>query len=106
VRFLLDEDVAAEVARCLQQAGHEVERVAEVLGFRTDDVDLWRHAGRTGAIVVTCNRQDFLELAGAEPATGLIILKRRRTRQAECRHVLRLVANAGAAGLTGNISFA
>jgi hypothetical protein len=85
---------------------HKVALVAEVLGVRTDDVDIWYHAIRTDAIVVTCNRQDFLELTGSEPATGLIILNRRRTRQAECSHLLRLVANAGATGLKGNINFA
>ena len=58
------------------------------------------------AIVVTCNRQDFLKLAGNAPETGLIILNRRRTRQAECRHVLHLLTNAGETGLKGNINFA
>jgi len=53
VKFLLDEDVAVEVARCLQQAGHEVALVADVLGKRTDDVDVWRYAARAGAVVVT-----------------------------------------------------
>lgn len=106
MRFLLDEDVAVEVTRCLQQAGHEVVLVVEVLGVRTDDVDIWYHAVRTGAIVVTCNRQDFLALAGTEPETGLIILNRRRTRPAECNHLLRLLASAGEAGLKGNINFA
>jgi predicted nuclease of predicted toxin-antitoxin system len=106
VRFLVDEDVAIEVARSLQQAGHDVSLVAEVLGPRTDDVDIWHHAVRTSAIVISCNRQDFLELAGTQPETGLIVLNRRRTRQAECRHVLRLLASAGGAGLTGNINFA
>jgi predicted nuclease of predicted toxin-antitoxin system len=106
VKFLLDEDVAVEVARCLQQAGHEVVFVADALGRRTDDVEVWRCAARTGAIMVTCNRQDFLELAGTEPAAGLIIVNRRVTRQAECGHVLRLVANAGESGLRGNINFA
>ena len=106
MRFLLDEDVAVEAARCLQQAGHEVVLAAAVLGVRTDDVDIWRHAVRTGAIVVTCNRQDFLELAGTEPETGLIILNRRRTRQAECNHLLRLIGKADANGLEGNINFA
>jgi hypothetical protein len=48
--------------------------------MRTDDVDIWRHAVQTQSIVVTCNRQDFLELAGSEPPTGLIILNRQRTR--------------------------
>ena len=106
MKFLVDEDVPVEVARSLQQAEHEVGLVAEVLGIRTDDVDIWHHAVRSGCIVVTCNRQDFLELAGTAPETGLIILNRRRTRQAECRHVLELVSRAGEAGLRGNINFA
>jgi len=58
------------------------------------------------AMVITCNRQDFLELAGTEPETGLIILNRRRTRQSECSHLLRLLASAGETGLKGNINFA
>ena len=102
----MDEDVAVEVARCLQQAGHEVALVTEVLGVRTDDVDIWHHAVRTETIVVTCNRQDFLELAGTAPETGLFILHRRRTRQAECSHVLELLSKAGEAGLRNNINFA
>jgi hypothetical protein len=80
--------------------------VSEVLGLRTDDVDIWRHATQTQSIVLTCNRQDFLELAGTDPTTGLIILNRRRTRQAECKHLLQLLANAGEDGLKGNINFA
>jgi predicted nuclease of predicted toxin-antitoxin system len=102
----VDEDVAVELARCLQQAGHEVTLVAEALGVRTDDVDIWHHAVRTEAIVITCNRQDFLQLAGTAPETGLIILNRRRRRQAECRHLLQLLASAGETGLKGNINFA
>jgi predicted nuclease of predicted toxin-antitoxin system len=102
----VDEDVAVEVARCLRQAGHEVSLVAEVLGVRTDDVDIWHYAVRAEAIVITCNRQDFLELAGTTPETGLIIVNRRRTRQSECRHVLSLLAKADAAGLKRNINFA
>ncbi len=102
----MDEDVAVEVARCLRQAGHEVALVTEVLGVRTDDVDIWHHAVRTETIVVTCNRQDFLELAGIAPETGVIILNRRRTRQAECRHMLGLLSKAGEAGLRKNINFA
>jgi predicted nuclease of predicted toxin-antitoxin system len=106
VRFLVDEDVAIEAARSLRQAGHEVLLVPEVLGVRTDDVDIWGHAVQTQSIVVTCNRQDFLELAGTKPDMGLIVLNRRRTRQAECRHLLQLLASAGEDGLRGNINFA
>ena len=106
MKFLVDEDVAIEVSRCLEQAGHQALLVSEVLGVRTQDKDIWSHATLTGAIVVTCNRQDFLQLAGTNPATGLIILNRRRTRQAECGHILRLLRTAGEAGLSGNINFA
>ena len=58
------------------------------------------------AVVVSCNRQDFLALAGANPETGVIILNRRRTRQAECSHILRLVERAGEGGLKLNVNFA
>lgn len=106
MKFLLDEDVAVEVFRCLQQQGHEAQLVFEVLGPRTPDDRVWRHAVRTDAIVVTCNRDDFLKLAGTAPETGLIIVNRRRTRQAECRKGLDLVKSAGETGLRKNINFA
>ncbi len=106
MKFLVDEDVAVEVLRCLQQQGHEAQLVFEVLGPRTPDNLVWLYAIRTDAIVVTCNREDFLNLAGTAPQTGLIIIKRRRTRQAECRKILDLLRNAGETGLRRNINFA
>ena len=106
MKFLLDEDVAVEVFRCLQQEGHEAQLVFEVLGPRTPDERVWEHAVRTDTIVVTCNRDDFLKLAGTAPETGLIVVRRRRTRQAECRNVLDLLRSAGATGLRRNINFA
>jgi len=106
VKFLIDEDVPIEAARHIRQKGHEVRLVAEALGTRTDDTDVWYYAVQTQCIVVTCNRQDYLQLAGTTPATGLIILKRRKTRQAECTRLLQLLASAGETGLEGNINFA
>lgn len=44
MKFLIDEDVAVEIDRSLRQSGQNVVRVAEVLGFRTDDVDIWEYA--------------------------------------------------------------
>ena len=102
----MDEDVPVEVARCLKQMGHEVFLVTEQLGVRTDDVDIWHHAIETDCILITCNRQDFLALAGDAPETGVIILNRRRSRQAECRQVLGLVEAAGESGLKRNVNFA
>ncbi len=95
-----------EVFRCLHQGGHEAQLVFDALGPRTPDERVWDHAIRTQAIVVTCNRDDFLRLAGQSPATGLIIVNRRRTRQAECRKVLELLRSAGESGLQRNINFA
>ena len=106
MRFLVDEDVAVEVFRCLQQQGHEVHLVFDALGPRTPDERVWEHAIRSEAIVVTCNRDDFLKLAGTAPQTGLLIVNRRRTRQAECRKVLELLRTAGESGLQRNINFA
>ncbi len=106
MNFLVDEDVPAEAARCLQQAGHQTFLVTETLGVRTDDVDVWQHAAETQSVVLTCNRQDFLALAGTAPETGLTVLNRRRTRTAECQHLLALLARAGESGLKGNINFA
>jgi hypothetical protein len=51
---------------------------------------------RSQASVKASVSLDFLELAGTEPATGLIILNRRRTRQAECRHLLGYAIQMGA----------
>jgi predicted nuclease of predicted toxin-antitoxin system len=83
VKFLIDEDVAIDIARFLRHAGHHVDEVSQVLGTETPDPAIWQRAIETGAIVITCNRDDFLRLAGQNPATGLIILNRRRTRQSE-----------------------
>ena len=106
MKFLVDEDVPVEVLRCLGQQGHEAQLVFDVLGPRTPDERVWNHAIRMEAIMVTCNRDDFLRLAGQSPATGLIIVNRRRTRLAECRKVLELLRGAGEAGLDRNINFA
>ena len=57
--------------------------------------------------MVSCNRAHFVALAVATGAhTGLVILNRRRTRQAEAAGLLALLAKAGATGLADNINFA
>ena len=106
MKFLVDEDVPVEVLRCLQQHDHEAQLVYEALGHRTPDVDVWNYAVRTSSIFVTCNRDDFLKLAGSAPQTGLIVVNRRQSRQAECRKVLELIEAAGESGLRNNINFA
>ena len=103
---MVDEDVSQEVVRCLLDGGCEELPVIDILGKQAEDGEIWKDAVQRRAIVVTCNRQDFLELAGTAPETGLVILNRRRTRQAEYGNVLRLVRQAGEACLKNNIKFA
>jgi len=113
VKFLLDHDVPDEVARVLKHVGHEVTLVREALYARALDAEIFGFAQSHRLIIVTCNRDHFLALARAafeaqppQPFHGLIILVRRRTRQAECAHLLALLRRAGESGLSGNINVA
>ena len=104
--FLLDQDVPDSVARVLQQAGHEVLRLREVFPIDSQDTAVLAFAHSHSALLVTCNRDDFLELAKTNPHSGLIILIRRPSRLAECSAMLRLLQTAGESGLRFNINFA
>jgi predicted nuclease of predicted toxin-antitoxin system len=104
--FLLDHDVPMEVAQVLRREGHEVHRLVDQLPITTSDSMVFDHARSNGWITVTCNRKDFLPLAASGPHAGLIILIRRRTRQSECGHILRLIRMAGETGLGGNVNYA
>jgi predicted nuclease of predicted toxin-antitoxin system len=76
------------------------------LPVTASDTEIFAYACDQGVLMVTCNRDDFLELAAARKHPGLIVLIRRRTHQAEAAHLLRLIENAGEEGLRGNINFA
>jgi predicted nuclease of predicted toxin-antitoxin system len=106
VRFFFDHDVSADVARVLRHEGHEVVELREVLNIESRDEEAFAYARRLGMFMITCNRDDFLALAAENQHPGLIVLFRRRTRQAECSHLLALLDRAGETGLTGNINFA
>jgi len=106
MKFLLDHDVPTEAARVLSQGGHEVVELRNVLPRDAADAEVLRYARLHRHFLVTCNRDDFLELAAQEPTFGLIILIRRRSRMAECGELLRLIDRAGESGLRGNINYA
>jgi len=107
VRFFLDHDVPADLAVLLRAQGHEVVRLSEVLATDAKDEMVWAHILTQGFILISCNRAHFLALEVAIPThPGLIILNRRRTRQAEAAHLLQLLAKAGEQGLGNNINFA
>lgn len=106
MKCLLDHDVPDEVAFGLQALGHEVTKVREVLPVNSSDDDVLRKAGECGALLVTCNRDDFLAAATRVPHHGMVILIRRRTRAQERAALVRLLDQAGEAGLRDNINFA
>jgi predicted nuclease of predicted toxin-antitoxin system len=111
VRFLLDHDVPTEVAHLLRHWGHDAQSLRQALPVTAPDEQVFRHARDHGRLIVSCNRAHFLALAEQalqeqQPFPGLIVLIRRRSRQAECAHLLQLLGRAGETGLANNINFA
>lgn len=106
MRLFLDHDVPTEVARVLRREGHEVTELRDVLPVTASDLDALSHANEQRLFVVTCNRDDFLTLVRDHLNPGLIVLIRRRSRQAECGKLLTLLREAGESRIAGNINFA
>ncbi len=106
MRFLLDHDVPAEVARVLSREGRETACVAAVMSARASDEEVLEYSIRNGYVLVSCNRDDFLALTESRAHAGLIILIRRRTRVAECAALLKLIRAAGENGIIANVNFA
>ena len=106
MRFFLDHDVPTEVGRVLRQEGHEVIELRQVLPVQASDFEAFGYAREHNLFLITCNRDDFLALAAGHPNPGMIILVRRRSRHAECGHLLALLSRAGESGLHRNINFA
>ena len=106
MRFLLDHD---RPRRYRVFAGDTWPRGAQATrGFAEDRAGPGhlRLAGERDCVLITCNRDDFLAIAGQVPNAGLVILIRRRTRAQERAALVRLLDNAGESGLRGNINFA
>jgi len=106
VRFLFDHDVPDDTAFSLQALGHEVVRLREVLAVESLDHEVLRFAGAQELVLVTCNRDDFLEAAKSIPHAGLIVLIRRRSRALDRAALVRLLETAGETGIKNNINFA
>lgn len=106
MKFLFDHDVPDDVGFALVTLGHEVIRLREIAPTTMPDADVIRLAAAQESILISCNRDDFLDLASAVPHAWLVILIRRRTRALERAALVRLLDNAGEAGIRGNINFA
>jgi hypothetical protein len=70
------------------------------------DSKAWQWALARGAVFVSCNRDDVVALRPGGEHPGIVILVRRRTRQAEIAAMQKLLAGAGEQGLANNINFA
>ena len=106
MRFLFDHDVPDEMAYSLRAMGHEVTELRSVLPKDARDEDVLQWATANGRVLVTCNRDDFLTLTAAQAHAGLIVLIRRRSRALERAALVRLLDQAGEAGIQGNVNFA
>jgi predicted nuclease of predicted toxin-antitoxin system len=106
VRFFLDHDVNDAVAHALRRHGHDAFLLREVLPVNAIDSLVFSTAQSSGFIVITCNRDDYLQLANAQRQHHGLIILIRRSAHTECINILRLIDRAGQSGLAGNINFA
>ena len=106
MKFFLDHDVPDDLARWLRHRGHAVTCLREVQPTTTADADAWDWARAHSATFVSCNRNDVLALHPEGEHPGIVILVRRRTRQAEIAAMQKLLRGAREQGLANNINFA
>ena len=106
MKFLFDHDVPDDLRYLLQQLGHEVSLLREILPKEASDPTVLQYAHENNFLLVTCNRDDFVELAQVRPHPGIVIVIRRKTRAAERSALFRLLERAGETGLKNNINFA
>jgi predicted nuclease of predicted toxin-antitoxin system len=106
VKFFFDHDVPDDLSYLLRQFGHEVIFLRDALSTNSSDSAVLQYAHDLNAILVTCNRDDFLQLAEEEPHPGIIILIRRKSRAQERASLFQLLESAGETGLRANINFA
>jgi predicted nuclease of predicted toxin-antitoxin system len=106
VKVLLDHDVPDDLSYLLTELGHDVTLLRTALPRDSSDEAVLRFAYEAGCIMLTCNRDDFLDLAATQPNHGVIIITRRRTRGEERAALLRSLDRAGETGLINNVNFA
>lgn len=66
-----------------RERAHDVLRLRDVLALAAADSPVLQFAYEQGCVLVTCNRDDFIELAQHHPHHGIVVIIRRRTRAAE-----------------------
>lgn len=106
MKFLLDHDVPDDLSFSLESLGHEVVKLREILPAAAPDESVLARASASGCVLVTCNRDDFLQLTARMSHAGIIVLIRRKSRALERSALVRLLDRAGESGISGNINFA
>ncbi len=106
MKFLLDHDVPDELSYLLEQLGHAVRLLRQDLPGDSPDEAVLQLAYKSGAILLTCNRDDFLRLAAEKPHHGVVIAIRRRSRGEERLALFRLLERAGESGIRNNVNLA
>ena len=106
MKFLFDHDVPDDLSHLLQQLGHQVSLLRQLLPKDASDPAVFQFAHDNDFLLVTCNRDDFVALAKQNPYHGIIIVIRRKTRAAERSALFHLLERAGETGLKNNINFA
>ena len=106
MNFFLDHDVPEDLAQWLHHRGHAVTRLRDVLPLTASDAEALAWARAHERILVTCNRNDFLALRPEGNHPSIVLLIRRRTRQAKIAGMQKLLESAGEQGLANNINFA
>jgi predicted nuclease of predicted toxin-antitoxin system len=83
VRFLIDAQLPPALARYLASSGHEALHVAEIGMLSARDRDIWEHAAKVDAIVITKD-EDFVTLRALDtrgPAVVWVRIGNTTTRQ-------------------------
>ena len=80
MKFLIDQDVPEDLTYLLRELAHEVLYVREILSPGAADIAVLECARDNDCVVMTCNRDDYLNLAESQPHSGIIVIIRRRTR--------------------------
>lgn len=106
MKFLLDHDVPDDLSYLLEELGHNVTLLRKVLPEDTSDESVLQFAHDNDCVLMTCNRDDFLQLAKQKSHHGIIVVIRRRTRTDERAALFRLLDRAGETGLKDNVNFA
>ncbi|MGA9623941.1 MAG: DUF5615 family PIN-like protein [Bryobacteraceae bacterium] len=73
MKFLLDHDVPDDLSYLLQQLGHDVTLLRRALPGDSSDEAVLQFADERGCLLLTCNRDDFLNLATTRPHPGIVI---------------------------------